>query len=102
MKLNLGWDSEARFGQDFWVKCGRNADVWLIFWRWNLSRFVKELVTLVSRIQPSGPLCLWQCLNIIQWPSFFDTISHNDDGGDKGDVMYTTLKWKCDWQWLDC
>ena len=72
------------------------------------SRFVFELViwrqedTLARWTQPSGPLCLWQCLNIIQWPSFFDTISHNDDGGDKGDVMYTKLKWKCDWQWLDC
>ena len=43
---------------------GRDSeDVW--------SRFVFELViwpkevTLVSRTQPSGPLCLWQCLYIL-------------------------------------
>ena len=67
-KINLGRDSEARFGQDFeaqvlwrgWrsveilkMVLGRDSEdkIW--------SRFVFELVI---RTQPSGPLCLWQCL----------------------------------------
>jgi len=68
-KMNLGRDSEARFGQDFEAQ---------VLWRgWCLveilklmlgqdsedeiwSRFVFELVTWT---QPSGPLCLWQCFN---------------------------------------
>ena len=65
MKLNLGQDSEARFGQNFKLilklVLGRDSeDV--------CSIFVQELViwptevTLVSRTQPSGPLCLWQYL----------------------------------------
>ena len=74
MKLNLGRDFEARFGQDFEVlwrgwclveilklMLGRDSEdeTW--------SRFVFELViwpqeiTLVKWTQPSGPLCLWQC-----------------------------------------
>ena len=31
MKLNLGRDSEARFGQDFYFRFSRDADVWLRF-----------------------------------------------------------------------
>ena len=38
-----------------------------------LSRFVEELViwliVLVSRTQPSGPLCLWQCLGNAMFPN---------------------------------
>ena len=30
-KLNLGQDSEARFGQDFKFKLSGNTDVWLRF-----------------------------------------------------------------------
>ena len=53
---------------------GRDSeDVW--------SRFVFELViwpkevTLVSRTQPSGPLCLWQCFEI--WSaSGWNTLNH--------------------------
>ena len=30
-KLNLGQDSEAKFGQDFKFKFSRDADVWLRF-----------------------------------------------------------------------
>ena len=29
MRLNLGQDSEARFGQDFKLKFSRNTGVWL-------------------------------------------------------------------------
>ena len=67
-KLNLGRDSEARFGQDFeaivlwrgWclveilkLMLDQNSEIW--------SRFVFELVI---RTQPSGPLCLWQSLSL--------------------------------------
>ena len=67
-KLNLGRDSEARFGQDFeaivlwrgWclveilkLMLGQNSEI--------RSRFVFELVI---RTQPSGPMCLWQCLDL--------------------------------------
>ena len=31
-KLNLGQDSEARFGQDIKLKFSRDTDVWLRFW----------------------------------------------------------------------
>ena len=31
-KLNLGQFSEARFGQDFYFRFSRDADVWLRFW----------------------------------------------------------------------
>ena len=44
LKLVLGWDFE---------------DVWSRF-VWEFVIWPKE-VTLVSRTQPSGPLCLWQC-----------------------------------------
>ena len=80
----LGWGYEGQTWPTFWnrvwskilTKCwclveilklmqGRDSeDVW--------SRFVFELViwpkevTLVSRTQPSGPLCLWQCFYMIQ------------------------------------
>ena len=43
---------------------------WSRLWRLNLIKISWELViwpkevTLVSRTQPSGPLCLWQCLQI--------------------------------------
>ena len=65
MKLNLGRDFEARFGQDFEVlwrgwclvetlklMLGRDSEdaTW--------SRFLFELLIWT---QPSGPLCLWQC-----------------------------------------
>ena len=70
--MNLGRDSEARFGQDFeaqvlwrgWclveilkMMLGRDSEdeIW--------SRFVFELVIWT---QPSGPLCLWQCFK--SWP----------------------------------
>ena len=42
-----------------------------------LSRFVFELViwpqevTLERYIQPSGPLCLWQCFNVVPIPGSF-------------------------------
>ena len=31
MKLNLGQDSESRFGQDFEFELSGNADIWLRF-----------------------------------------------------------------------
>ena len=38
------------------------VDAWVRFWRWNLIKIcVWELVIWT---QPSGPLCLWLCLNI--------------------------------------
>ena len=57
-------------------KFSRNAEIWLRFWSWCLvdileMKFDQNLcknfdmtkeVILVSRTQPSGPLCLWQCL----------------------------------------
>ena len=58
----------------------RDVDVWSRFRSWCLvgilkMKFGQDLclnlwydpknVTLVSRTQPSGPLCLWQCLRII-------------------------------------
>ena len=67
------------------LKFSRDADVWSRFWGWCLvgrsedeiwSRLVLELVirpkevTLVSRTQPSGPLCLWQCLLFYLYLSF--------------------------------
>ena len=44
---------------------------WSRLWRWNMFKIFWEIVkwpkevTLVTRTQPSGPLCLWQCLNIM-------------------------------------
>ena len=56
-------------------KFSRNADIWLklllgryyedeIWSRffWTLVKWYEE-VTLVTRTQPSGPLCLWQCFH---------------------------------------
>ena len=57
-------------------KFSRNAEIWLRFWSWCLvdileMKFDQNLcknfdmtkeVILVSRTQPSSPLCLWQCL----------------------------------------
>ena len=69
MKLKLGQDSEARFGQYFWT------NVWLRLWIWGLVEILKmkfnqdlcknlwcDLNKLFgTNIQPSSPLCLWQC-----------------------------------------
>ena len=40
-KLNLGQDSEVRFGQDFKFKFSRDADVWLRFCSWCLIKILK-------------------------------------------------------------
>ena len=56
----------------------RNADLWLRFWSWCFIAWPRCLIkiylrtcdmTLVSRTQPLGPLCLWQCFSC--WQSFF-------------------------------
>ena len=69
--MNLGQDYEARFGQDFKFKFSQDADVWVEILKLMLSRdseievwsrFVFELVIWT---QPSGPLCIWQCLKIM-------------------------------------
>ena len=44
IKFTLGWDSE----DEIWSRFVWEAAIW-------------PKVTLVSRTQPSGPLCLWQC-----------------------------------------
>ena len=56
MKLNLGRYSEARLGQDFEFESK--------FLRWNLIKICVWTcnMTLARWTQPSGPLCLWQCL----------------------------------------
>ena len=92
MKLNLGRDSEARFGQDFefefYWRCWCLAEKLIRFWRWIWSRFMFELViwpqvvTLIRWTQPSGPLCLWQCLHQCSIPYF----------------LY--MKEVCCWRWL--
>ena len=41
MKLNLGRDSEARFGHILNLKFSRDADVWLRFWSWYLVEILK-------------------------------------------------------------
>ena len=71
--MKLGLDKIWNF------KLSRDADVWLRFWIWCLVEMPQikfdqdlcvhlviwpEQVTLVSRTQPSGPLCLWQCFQI--------------------------------------
>ena len=75
-KLNLGQDSEARFGQDFKFKFSRDTEVWLRFWSKCLIEILKldlieilklDLIEVCVRTieiwtQPSGPLGLWQCL----------------------------------------
>ena len=80
-KLNLGQDSEVRFGQDFKFKFSRDADVWLklLMLNWDSeieiwSRFVYELVIWT---QPSGPLCLWQWFESVPYTS-----SHHRDKED--------------------
>ena len=57
-------------------KSSRNADIWLKLllgqdyedeicsrFFWEIVKWPKE-VSLVTRTQPSGPLCVWQCLNM--------------------------------------
>ena len=65
MKLNLGRDSEARFGQYFELF---SRDAVVFGWDFEAeiwSRFVFEFVwTLIGWTQPFGPLSLWQCLHI--------------------------------------
>ena len=70
-KLNLGRDSETRFGQDFEVKALRRGSCLVKMLRLMLgrdseyeiwSRYVFELLIWT---QPSGPLCLWQCFQLI-------------------------------------
>ena len=66
-------------------KFSRDTDVWLRFWSWCLvvilkMKFDQDLwknlrpkeVTLVSRTQPSGSLCLWQCFS---WVPPWDPLS---------------------------
>ena len=58
----VGWGYEVQS----WSKCLslRFADIWLKLWSWCLIKILKmfdQEITLVSRTQPSGPLCLWQC-----------------------------------------
>ena len=73
MKFNLDRDTEGRFGQDFetyvlwsgWffveiLKLMLDRDSEDEIW----SRFVFKLVIWT---QPSGPLCLWQCFQSIDW-----------------------------------
>ena len=75
-ELNLSWDSKLGLDKILNFKFSRDADVWLRFWSWCLVEIIKmkfdqdlwknlrpKEVTLVSRTQPSGPLCLWQCFD---------------------------------------
>ena len=74
IKLFLVEILELRFVKILKLKFSQNADIWLkllLGWDYDdelCSRFFWELVkwpkevTLVTRTQPSGPLCLWQCL----------------------------------------
>ena len=77
MKLNLGRDFEARFEQVLWrgwclveiLKLMYSRDSEDEIW----SRFVFELVIWT---QPSGPLCLWQCLfSVSAWSLLFILIT---------------------------
>ena len=61
MKLNLGRDSEAGFGQDFNFKSSRDADVWSRFWSWCMVGILKMKFYQDLCKNHSGPLCLWQC-----------------------------------------
>ena len=55
--LMFGWDFED--------------DAWSRFWRWNLIKICSWICDkLVSWTQPSGLLCLWQCL-FLQLLHFF-------------------------------
>ena len=76
VKFILGRDSGFGLVKIFKFKFCRNGDVWLKFWSWCkveiLKMFDQDLCLnlwydpkkfLVSRTQPSGPLCLWQCLH---------------------------------------
>ena len=84
--LMLGCGYEVHSWSKFWFglvkifkfKFCRNGDVWLRFWSWCkveiLKMFDQHLiwpkeVNLVSRTQPSGPLCLWQCFTHV-WSHF--------------------------------
>ena len=76
MKLNLGQDLKLGLVKILKFKFSWNAEIWLRFWSWCLvdileMKFDQNLcknfdmtkeVILVSRTQPSGPFCLWQCL----------------------------------------
>ena len=82
--LILGWGYEdyswSRFWSYVWSRFwslslvemlifgwGFEVAAWSRIWRWNLIKICWELViwskevTFVTRTQPSGPLCLWQC-----------------------------------------
>ena len=84
--LILGWGYEdyswSRFWSYVWSRFwslslvemlifgwGFEVAAWSRIWRWNLIKICWELViwskevTFVSRTQPSGPLCLWQCFS---------------------------------------
>ena len=74
---------KLKFGQYFAAEAwwGYEVKVWskdIEFGIW--SRFVWELVSLVGRTQPSGPLCLWQCfilsLMFFRKNRFFCSFSH--------------------------
>ena len=56
LKLGLANIFKFNFSRDVW---DFEVDTCSRFWRWNL---IKICVELVIWTQPSGPLCLWQCL----------------------------------------
>ena len=56
LKLGLANIFKFNFNRDVW---DFEVDTCSRFWRWN---FIKICVQLVIWTQPSGPLCLWQCL----------------------------------------
>ena len=49
MKLNLGRDSEARFGQDLKFKFSRDTDVWL--------RFLSQCIIKILKLKFDQDLC---------------------------------------------
>ena len=98
MKIILGRDSEAMFGQDF------EDEIWSRF-VWELVIWPKE-VTLVTRTQPSGPLCLWQCFFLIlclfsyvyylaRWTSVLF-------GGERDFCLWWSQKQGCGWVIFQC
>ena len=99
--LRLGEVMKWMFGQDFevkvWSKCWCLVEILNIgIW----SRYVKELVSLVSRTQPSGPLCLWQCLIIslsiiyvhVQVHLYSSSLPSNDLEGMSRGTMYNVTR----------
>ena len=82
-KLVLGQDSE---------------DVW--------SKFVQELViwpkevTLVSRTQPSGPLCLWQCLKC-KIRFIYGSVSAGREKWPFNVLFFFKVEPPCDQTWWD-